>query len=72
MRVGGFLVRHIRDVEWSHGAFDRVFIPDSHKSLLLAMIQGHNAQREDSKLQNDIIDGKGKGLVILLHGPPGV
>ncbi|KAI9761178.1 MAG: hypothetical protein M1840_002010 [Geoglossum simile] len=68
----GFLVRHVRNVEWSHGAFDRVFIPDNHKRLLLAMIQGHKAQREDSELQNDIIDGKGKGLVILLHGPPGV
>jgi hypothetical protein len=65
-------VRNIRDISWCPTAFDQVVIPDRHKQLLLAMIKGHNKHRKDRNAKNDIVEGKGKGLVILLHGPPGV
>jgi hypothetical protein len=70
--LGRFLVRNIQDLKWNPTAFDQVVIPDRHKHLLLSMIKGHNARRADQGMRNDIIEGKGKGLVTLLHGPPGV
>ncbi|KAK2058630.1 P-loop containing nucleoside triphosphate hydrolase protein [Colletotrichum caudatum] len=51
------------------------------KALLLDLVRSHasttarknNVEEEDDKLEvNDIISGKGKGLIILLYGPPGV
>ncbi|KAF3802362.1 hypothetical protein GCG54_00003825 [Colletotrichum gloeosporioides] len=51
------------------------------KDLLLDLVRSHastkarktHVEEEDDKLEvNDIISGKGKGLVILLYGPPGV
>ncbi|KAH6697478.1 hypothetical protein F5X68DRAFT_257633 [Plectosphaerella plurivora] len=54
----------------------------STKSLLLDLISTHSStsasgddedsEGEDKLEVNDIIKGKGKGLVILLYGPPGV
>ncbi|KAJ5928277.1 P-loop containing nucleoside triphosphate hydrolase protein [Penicillium verhagenii] len=52
---------------------------DDTKSLLYDLVKSHTSlgsQSEDSKQKrlevDDIIPGKGKGLVILLYGPPGV
>ncbi|KAF6802117.1 AAA family [Colletotrichum sojae] len=51
------------------------------KAFLLNLVRSHastrvrksHADEENDKLEvNDIISGKGKGLVILLYGPPGV
>lgn len=55
----------------------------SYKEMLLAFVNTHQSMRSDdaaslddkqTKLPQslDIIEGKGKGLAILLHGPPGV
>ncbi|KAH0545429.1 hypothetical protein FGG08_000430 [Glutinoglossum americanum] len=67
-----FLVRQIKDIKWNPTAFDQVIIPDRLKRLLLSMVRGHNAYRTGKGSRSDIIEGKGKGLVTLLHGPPGV
>ncbi|KAL4821918.1 P-loop containing nucleoside triphosphate hydrolase protein [Aspergillus spinulosporus] len=49
---------------------------DNNKKILFDLIQSHvssTANSETDNLQvNDIIPEKGKGLVILLYGPPGV
>ncbi|KAL8907852.1 MAG: hypothetical protein Q9207_001176 [Kuettlingeria erythrocarpa] len=51
-------------------------LDDRHKKLLKAFIDNHeSARKQTSHSANkvtDIIEGKGRGLVILLHGPPGV
>jgi SpoVK/Ycf46/Vps4 family AAA+-type ATPase len=44
-------------------------LPDTHKSIVQALVESHTfhaAQNVD-----DVIQGKGKGLVAVLHGPPG-
>lgn len=49
-----------------------------HKNMLLALIKNHESRKNDfnessiSDFVQDPIDGKGRGLAILLHGPPGV
>ena len=64
-----FTVSGIRDIEWNEGAFDSLVLPDSQKSIVKALVESHTfhpAQNID-----DVIQGKGRGLVAVLHGPPG-
>ncbi len=64
-----FTVSGIRDIDWNEGAFDSLVLPDSQKSIVKALVESHTfhpAQNID-----DVIQGKGRGLVAVLHGPPG-
>lgn len=64
-----FTVSGIRDIEWNQGAFDSLVLPDNQKSIVKALVESHTfhaAQNID-----DVIQGKGRGLVAVLHGPPG-
>ncbi|KAL8885782.1 MAG: hypothetical protein Q9215_006415 [Flavoplaca cf. flavocitrina] len=43
------------------------------KNMITALVTQHNSQEGGKGVQNpDLIEGKGRGLVIMLHGPPGV
>ncbi|PFH59164.1 hypothetical protein XA68_12748 [Ophiocordyceps unilateralis] len=66
-------------------AFDRLVLPDGHKDMLQALVtqhfRGKKASSEKSDLikgnsepqeGSDLIKGKGKGIIVLLHGAPGV
>lgn len=44
-----------------------------YKTLIKALVQSHEQANEHSGKQvEDVVQDKGKGLVLLLHGPPGV
>lgn len=64
-----FTVSGITDVLWNEGAFDSLVLPDNQKSIVKALVSSHVFH--PSKSIDDIITGKGKGLVAVLHGPPG-
>lgn len=62
-------------------AFDKLRISMRHKVLIQSMVFEHFKKKEAQKLgmakgleisDQDFIRGKGRGLVILLHGAPGV
>lgn len=58
-------------------AFDRLEIDQLHKKLIQSIVSSHFRSRDIEKGgkglgTQDIIRGKGKGLVLLLHGVPGV
>ncbi|KAL8879546.1 MAG: hypothetical protein Q9198_002859 [Flavoplaca austrocitrina] len=41
--------------------------------MIEALVTQHNSQKDGKGVQNpDLIEGKGRGLVIMLHGPPGI
>ncbi|KAI9841976.1 MAG: hypothetical protein M1837_007542 [Sclerophora amabilis] len=64
-----FTVSGINEIEWNAGAFDSLVLPENQKSIVKALVESHTfhaAQNID-----DVIQGKGKGLVAVLHGPPG-
>jgi SpoVK/Ycf46/Vps4 family AAA+-type ATPase len=64
-----FTVSGIADIDWNEGAFDSLVLPDNQKSIVRALVESHTfhaAQNID-----DVIQGKGRGLVAVLHGPPG-
>lgn len=56
-------------------AFDQLVLPDGHKEIVVSLISQYFQDRDSRKTENeeaDIVRGKGKGLIILLHGAPGV
>jgi SpoVK/Ycf46/Vps4 family AAA+-type ATPase len=63
-------VKHIRDIQWYKEAFNRrLVLNEDKKDLIRALISVHIGQK--SALKIDFMDGKGDGLIILLHGGPG-
>ncbi|KAI1607958.1 P-loop containing nucleoside triphosphate hydrolase protein, partial [Exophiala viscosa] len=64
-----FKVSAISEVVYNAEAFDSLVLPESQKSLVKALVSSHSFQGHKSI--DDIISGKGRGLVAVLHGPPG-
>jgi SpoVK/Ycf46/Vps4 family AAA+-type ATPase len=63
-------VKHIRDIEWKKTVFNnQLVLEEEKKELIRALISVHIGQR--NALKTDFMDGKGDGLIILLHGGPG-
>lgn len=56
----------------SKDAFDKLELAKTQKELVKELVQSHTSETGRKPLMEDIMNEKGKGLVILLHGPPGV
>lgn len=61
--------------------YEDLVLPDGHKKLLQAIVKNQvrdpkliysGRQDDPDEFQMDVVKGKGKGLIILLHGAPGV
>lgn len=64
-----FSIGSVKDIKYNEGAFDSLVLPDDHKELILALTESQVANKETF---DDVIQGKGKGMIMLLSGPPGV
>ncbi|CAN8104023.1 unnamed protein product [Discula destructiva] len=64
-----FFIEQIYEIEWNNGAFDKLVLPDDQKELIMAFSE---TQLEGGAGFDDVISGKGKGIICLLSGPPGV
>ncbi|KAK3998263.1 hypothetical protein QBC44DRAFT_314084 [Cladorrhinum sp. PSN332] len=56
-------------------SFDQLVLPRGHKDMVLSLITQHFRDKDLGRSgddQVDIVRGKGKGLIMLLHGAPGV
>ncbi|RYP33774.1 hypothetical protein DL767_004641 [Monosporascus sp. MG133] len=54
-------------------SFERLVLPPGHKDMVVSLVAQHFRDKESKEThQVDIVRGKGKGLIILLHGAPGV
>ncbi|KAJ9200595.1 hypothetical protein DTO164E3_1353 [Paecilomyces variotii] len=62
-------VSGINEIEWNEGAFDSLVLPDNQKTIVRALVESHTFHAAENI--DDVIQGKGKGLVAVLHGPPG-
>ncbi|KAH7126044.1 hypothetical protein EDB81DRAFT_203169 [Dactylonectria macrodidyma] len=63
------------DTNAPKGAFDRLVLEQGHKPMIVSLIAQHFRDKESKgglTEQVDIVKGKGKGLILLLHGAPGV
>ncbi|KAK4208741.1 hypothetical protein QBC37DRAFT_66072 [Rhypophila decipiens] len=61
-------VDRITGVTWNKDAFKRLVVPPETRELIEAAVTVHGHYLTTAR---DIIDGKGRGLLILLHGGPG-
>lgn len=62
-------VEHIRPVDWDQDAFRLLVLNAEKKDLIQSLVKTHLSDTGNSSA--DLIEGKGNGLVILLHGGPG-
>jgi SpoVK/Ycf46/Vps4 family AAA+-type ATPase len=65
--VGSLSVEHIGPVPWNKEAFNRLVLKSKKKELIKALVTVHLTTKENA----DVIEDKGNGLIILLHGSPG-
>jgi len=71
-----FNIASVHPIVWNDRAFDSLVAPPEQKDLILAFAQ---TQADLAKKSNrsrhsfdDVIQGKGRGIIMLLSGPPGV
>jgi hypothetical protein len=64
-----FFVEDLREIEWNTRCFDDLVLDPAIKKTVQALVSTHSQKRESF---DDIVKGKGMGLVCVLHGPPGV
>ncbi|PWW77821.1 hypothetical protein C7212DRAFT_342460 [Tuber magnatum] len=69
----------MRDVPSRKEGFNSLVLPKGHRDLVEALVQTHSRGSRptsgtvhDKEHEVDLVRGKGKGLIILLHGAPGV
>ncbi|KAF8849743.1 putative AAA family ATPase [Acephala macrosclerotiorum] len=62
-------IDNLRPVHWTEDLFSNLVLPTEEKDLLLALAKSHS--RSTSHF-DDFVIGKGKGMIVLLDGPPGV
>lgn len=74
-------IRHIKPIKREKATFDKLKISTEHKTMIQSVVYEHfqkkEAQEKGRTMQleisdQDFIRGKGRGLVMLLHGAPGV
>lgn len=71
LRTHMFVIVHVRNVRryiFDRRLFDRLVIPEDNKTLVDSLILSRKTDGDG----DDIIAGKGRGVIILLSGPPGV
>ncbi|KAI1130525.1 P-loop containing nucleoside triphosphate hydrolase protein [Nemania abortiva] len=66
---GVFSVANVRDIEFNSNAFSHLLLSPDKKQLISSLVMQHSNEIDTF---DDYIQGKGKGLIFLLHGPPGV
>lgn len=64
-----FFVNSVHDITFSERAFESLVLQKNQKELILGFT---STQQEYTSRFDDVIEGKGRGIIILLCGPPGV
>ena len=71
-------VDRISRINSDNNGFDKLVLPENYHNLLQSLAMTHfsksltSADVPKTRHEFDLIKGKGKGLIILLHGDPGV
>lgn len=68
---GHFKVVNVKEVEFNSDALKHLILDQDKKDLISALV-GTQEEGDSTGGFDDLIQGKGKGLTFLLHGPPGV
>ena len=61
-------ISELRDVRFREDSFKKLVIKAKHKTVVKAMVRSYLSKEP---IFGDLIQGKGRGLIVLLHGAPG-
>lgn len=64
-----FEVDKLSKIEYDIGAFEALLLPKEQKDMIRCLVKIHAGEQTGF---DDVITGKGKGMIFLLHGVPGV
>lgn len=67
--LGGFAIDRLQDIQWSDEPFNFLVLGQKQKMLISALVRQHVTNNSQSF--DDVIKGKGRGLIGLLSGKPG-
>ncbi|KAK4054336.1 hypothetical protein OIO90_003569 [Microbotryomycetes sp. JL221] len=70
-RWGEFLVDRLSQITWADHSFEHLVIPSSYRRIIRSLVTVHAASDLKDKLMTDVVEGKGNGLIMALHGTPG-
>ncbi|GAP90040.1 putative AAA family protein [Rosellinia necatrix] len=74
-------IKYMKPVRDTLNPLESLQLPEKHKVMIQSAVFGHLEKKKVRRratllnsefLDQDIIHGKGRGLAVLLHGPPGV
>ncbi|KAK7423533.1 hypothetical protein QQX98_000991 [Neonectria punicea] len=65
---GYFDIDLVKDISWSTAAFDQLVLPHDYKRVIRAFVDAQMSGLDDF---DDVIKGKGRGIIMLLSGEPG-
>ncbi|RJE25045.1 AAA family ATPase [Aspergillus sclerotialis] len=67
-----FYIDGVKDITWNEQAFDSLVLPHAQQDLKQLILAFAESQSKNIGDFDDIIQGKGRGVIMLLSGPPGV
>ncbi|KAH7014439.1 uncharacterized protein B0I36DRAFT_338730 [Microdochium trichocladiopsis] len=63
-------VNHLSKIEYNGDPFLSLQMPSHKKQFIRRLVEGFRRSKDGS--YDDVIEGKGRGLIFLLYGPPGL
>ncbi|GIC93697.1 ATP-binding protein [Aspergillus udagawae] len=67
-----FNLDSVKDIVWDSQAFDSLVLPQGQQDLKALILAFANAQSKQADSFDDVVQGKGRGIIMQLSGPPGV
>ncbi|KAJ5972272.1 uncharacterized protein N7479_002190 [Penicillium vulpinum] len=67
-----FHVDCLEDIEWDEQAFESLVLPQEQQGLKDVILAAAKAQSKKVDTFDDVVQGKGRGFIMQLSGPPGV
>lgn len=67
-----FYVDGVKDIVWNSRAFESLVLPPAQQNLKKLILGFAKARSKNLGDFDDVVQGKGRGIITLLGGPPGV
>jgi SpoVK/Ycf46/Vps4 family AAA+-type ATPase len=67
-----FHLEMTKDIEWDDDAFKSLVLPQEQENLKDVILAVAKAQSKKLDAFDDVVQGKGRGIIMQLAGPPGV
>ncbi|KAL3446890.1 hypothetical protein BJX65DRAFT_296024 [Aspergillus insuetus] len=67
-----FYLDGVKDIVWNSKAFGSLVLPHAQQDLKQLILAFADAQSKKHKAFDEVVQGKGRGIIMLLSGPPGV